>query len=143
MQPLGCDESPDPDCRNRRGWFFNFNQSTSWQDNGLWELYIETNLGYYGDANYGYDTVGLGGEGESGPTLQNQTVAALAVDDFYLGIFGLNAKPTNFSNFSDPSPSYMETLRTQNLIPSKSFGYSAGARYSESSLHAQISPHFR
>ncbi|KAF2236374.1 acid protease [Viridothelium virens] len=129
VQPLGCYQSSDSDCENHRGWFFDFNKSTSWQDNGLWDLWIETNLGYYGNANYGYDTVGLGGVGQGGPSLPNQTVAALAVNDFYLGVFGLNPKPTNFTNFSDPSPSYMEDLRTQNLIPSKSFGYSAGAKY--------------
>ncbi|KAI9659083.1 MAG: hypothetical protein M1821_002043 [Bathelium mastoideum] len=129
VQPLGCYQSLDPKCEQDRGWFFDYNTSTTWQSNGLWDLWIETNLGYYGDADYGYDTVGLGGAGQGGPSLQNQTVAALAVDDFYLGVFGLNPKPTNFTNFSDPSPSYMETLRTQNLIPSKSFGYSAGAKY--------------
>ena len=132
VQPLGCYRSPDPNCEQNRGWFFDFNKSTTWQDNGLWDLWIETNLGYSGDANYGYDTVGLGGVGQGGPSLQNQTVAALAVDAFYLGIFGINPKPTNFTNFSDPSPSYMQDLRTQNLIPSKSFGYSAGAKYSKS-----------
>jgi hypothetical protein len=129
VQPLGCYQSTDPNCEEDRGWFFDFNSSTTWNDNGLWDLWIEKNLGYYGNANYGYDFVGLGGAGEGGPTLQNQTVAALAVQDFYLGIFGLNPKPTNFTNFSDPSPSPMETLRKQNLIPSMSFGYSAGAKY--------------
>ncbi|KAI9707997.1 MAG: hypothetical protein M1820_004416 [Bogoriella megaspora] len=129
VQPLGCYQSKDSKCEESRGWFFDFNKSTSWQDNGLWDLWIEKNLGYYGNANYGYDTIGLGGAGQGGPTLQNQTVAALAVQDFYLGIFGLNPKPTNFTNFSDPSPSPMQTLRKDNLIPSMSFGYSAGAKY--------------
>jgi len=46
-----------------------------------------------------------------------------------LGIFGLGPKPTNFSDFNQPQPSYLWSLKNQSLIPSLSFGYSAGAPY--------------
>jgi hypothetical protein len=46
-----------------------------------------------------------------------------------LGVFGLGPKPTNFSDFNEPQPSYMWSLKNQSLIPSLSFGYSAGAPY--------------
>ena len=44
-------------------------------------------------------------------------------------MFGLGPLPTNFSGFDQPQPSYMSTLKNQSLIPSLSFGYSAGASY--------------
>ena len=88
-------------------------------------------MGYSGNGLYGYDTVGLGGLGSEGPTLKNTTVGGLETTDFYLGIFGINAKPTNFSDFNDPSPSYITYLKEDNLIPSVSFGYTAGAQYRE------------
>jgi hypothetical protein len=46
-----------------------------------------------------------------------------------LGVFGLGPQPTNFSDYNDPKPSYMWSLKNQSLIPSLSFGYSAGAPY--------------
>lgn len=80
---------------------------------------------------YGYDVVSLGGLGEGGPTLKNSTVGAVAVNDFYLGVFGLNPKPTNWTSYDDPAPSYMTQLKEQKLVPSVSFGYTAGAPYRE------------
>jgi hypothetical protein len=96
---------------------------------GLYKLWIQENLGKAGNANYGYDTVALGYEGEGGPTLQNQTVGALATNEFYFGHLGINPKPTNFTNFTDSSPSYLTTLKDQGLIPSVSWGYTAGVPY--------------
>lgn len=48
------------------------------------------------------------------------------------GMFGLGPKPTNFSDFNDPQPSFLWSLRNQSLIPSLSFSYSAGAFYQKS-----------
>lgn len=87
------------------------------------------NLGFDSNAIYGYDTVGLGGQGEEGPTLKNTTLGGMAVEDFYLGFLGVNPKPTNFSSFNDPAPSYMQILKDEGYIASLSFGYTAGAIY--------------
>ncbi|KAK4960849.1 hypothetical protein LTR66_012840 [Elasticomyces elasticus] len=73
--------------------------------------------------------VGLGGAGEGGPTVKNMTAGGIAVQDFYLGIFGVNPKPTDFTSFDDGSPSLTTTLKGQRYIPSVSFGYTAGAPY--------------
>jgi hypothetical protein len=87
-----------------------------------------------------------------GVTLQNQVVAGeylvpffstkihpfvpltrrqpgIATKDFFLGEFGLGPKPTNLSGFDYPQPSYMWSLKNQSLIPSLSYGYTAGAPY--------------
>lgn len=119
----------DTDCYDSRGWTFDSNTSTSWRYNGFYQLWIEKNLDLAGNGQYGWDTVGLGLPGEEGPTLTNTTVGTIISSDFWLGHFGVNPKPTNFTNFTDPSPSYMSLLFEQNQIPSVSFGYTAGAQY--------------
>lgn len=130
VHPEGCAAGSTFDvCASARGGIFSINQSSTWETVGLYSLAIEENLGLDGNAYYGWDVVGLGGIGEGGPTLQNTTVGDFAVTDFYLGLFGLNPKPTNWSSFEDSSPSYMTQLKEQNKIPSVSFGYTAGAPY--------------
>ena len=62
-------------------------------------------------------------------TVKNTTIGTLISPNFWLGHFGVNPKPTNFSSFADPSPSYMTLLFEQKKIPSLSFGYTAGAPY--------------
>ncbi|GAB7349941.1 hypothetical protein MBLNU459_g0638t1 [Dothideomycetes sp. NU459] len=130
VAPQGClGASNINDCTSSRGEIFNLSQSTTWDYVGLYSLWIEQNLGYGGNAYFGYDVVGLGNLGEGGPTLPNTTVGAFAVTDFYVGNFGLNPKPTNWSSYEDSAPSYMTQLKEQKLIPSVSFGYTAGAPY--------------
>ena len=128
--PEGCLAASDLEaCALSRGGLFNTSDSSTWNRIGIYDLWIKRNLGINGNAIFGYDTVGLGGAGEEGPTLLNTTVGALAVESFYMGIFGINPKPTNFTSFNDGSPSYMTKLKEQNYIPSVSFGYTAGAQY--------------
>jgi hypothetical protein len=119
----------DRTCYESRGRTFNISQSTTWDENGFFQLWTEKNLGLVGNGLYGWDKVGLGIKGEEGPTLDNTTVGTLISPNFWLGHFGVNPKPTNFSAFTDPSPSYMTTLYEQNKTPSLAFGYTAGQRY--------------
>lgn len=137
--PEGCQAAADIEaCSESRGGIFNTSASSSWDQVGIYDLWIKRNLGVNGNAIFGYDTVGLGGAGEAGPTLQNTTVGAMAVNSFYMGIFGVNPKPTNFTTFNDGSSSYMTLLKEQNYIPSVSFGYTAGAPYRFSGEYASL-----
>ncbi|MBE7157810.1 MAG: hypothetical protein INR62_05150, partial [Rhodospirillales bacterium] len=137
--PQGCLAAADEEaCADSRGGLFNQSASHSWDNIGIYDLWIKRNLGINGNAIFGYDSVGLGGAGEEGPTLQNTTVGAMALESFYLGIFGINPKPTNFTSFNDGSPSYMTKLKEQNYIPSVSFGYTAGAQYKFSGEYASL-----
>lgn len=100
----------------------------------MYQLFIEQNLGLDGPTDqgeFGYDTVGLEYDGQGGPTLKNQIVGALATDDYYYGLFGINPAATNWSNFSDPYPSYVTSLKNDSLIPSLSWSYTGGAQYRE------------
>lgn len=128
--PQGCESAADYQaCATSRGGIFTISKSRTWDNVGIYDLNIEGNLGYEGNAEFGYDTVGLGGAGVQGPTVKNTTVGSFALTDFYMGIFGLNPEPTNFTTRKDPSPSYLSSLKEQNIIPSVSFGYTAGAQY--------------
>lgn len=49
--------------------------------------------------------------------------------DYYIGMLGLNPRPTNFSDFNHPQPSYLSLLYENSKIPSLSYSYTAGAQY--------------
>lgn len=137
--PQGCQAATDEEaCAQSRGGLFDNATSTTFDHIGIYDLWIERNLGYDGNAFYGYDVVGLGLNGQGGPTLKNTTVGALAVEDFYLGMFGVNPKPTNFTSMNEGSPSYITQLKEQDLIPGVSFGYTAGAKYRFSGVLASL-----
>ncbi len=119
-------------CADSRGELFDPSMSTSWNDAGNYTMELEMNLGFGDTANFGLETIALGAsDAIGGPQLTNQTVAAFANDDFYIGLFGLNQQPTNVTSMNNPQPSFLETLRARNFIPSLSWGYTAGARYRE------------
>jgi hypothetical protein len=97
-------------------------------------------LKYNGSGRYGKDVVALnGGNGSAnGVSLANQLVAGIAAKDYLLGIFGLGIRPTSFSSSSTPVPSFMQTLKSNKLIPSLSYGYTAGAKYEEKGTFANL-----
>ncbi|TID13194.1 acid protease [Venturia nashicola] len=131
VDPRACpdDTLNNQSCAESRGTTFNLEKSSSWKPVGLYDLWIESNLGLVGNAEYAYEKVGLAYPGEGGPTLTGQTVGAIATTSFYFGHFGINPKPTNFTNFTSQSPSYLTSLKQQGQIPSVSWGYTAGAPY--------------
>ena len=144
--PQGCLTSDPNSCGNLRGVEpfkdapssgFQVNASSTWVANDFYNLVSERNLNYSGNGEYGFDTVRLETQ-NGGLSLASQVVAGIATNDFYLGVFGLGPKPANFSDFTDPKPSFMKNLIDQSLIPSLSFGYTAGAPYRNTSHLSQI-----
>ena len=129
--PQGC-PSGDSSCPEERGDLFNNATSSTWKAQGYYHLILEENLGIDGVGYFGNDTVGLGIQGSGGPTLENQVVGGIATENYYLGVLGVNPKPINFTSLDEGQPSYISSLKEQSLIPSVSFGYTAGAQYSMS-----------
>ncbi|TVY52547.1 Candidapepsin-8 [Lachnellula cervina] len=127
--PQGCPDKYGSDCAKNRGGIFTVENSTTWTNIGLYTLELETNLGYTGNGQYGHETVSLGYPGSGGPSLDNQNVAGIAAPDYWQGVFGLDATPSNFTTLNEPQASYLATLRNQSRIPSTSWGYTAGAAY--------------
>ncbi|KAL8967553.1 MAG: hypothetical protein Q9183_002863 [Haloplaca sp. 2 TL-2023] len=129
LEGIGC-RANDEVCANARGGLFDMNASSTWESNGFWQLGNERNLGIFANGLFGNDTLGLGIPGSGGPTLGNQIMAMIGTEDFYLGMFAINPKRTNYTGITEQGQaSYMTTLKEQNLIPSVSFGYTAGAQY--------------
>ena len=136
--PAGCTSSDPSNCAVLRGALpfggntstgFLSNQSSTWKENGLFSLLTDNPLDRSGNGDYGFDTVGLLSEVYGGPNLTQQVVAGIATDDFYLGQLGIGHKPSNFTTFEYPHSAYMANLAASNLIPSLSYGYTAGAKY--------------
>lgn len=118
------------DCAKARGDdLFNPNSSKTWKEEGIYNLFFESNLNYTGNGEYGFDQIALGLQPTNDSTLSNQVIAGIVAEDFWLGYFGINPQPTNFSNFQDPQQSFFKTLQTQNRIPSLTYSYTAGAQY--------------
>lgn len=119
----------DLNCKDSRGLLFNITSSNTWEEQGFYNLWVGKTLGLFGNGFYGYDAVGLGIEGEEGPTVENTTIGTLKTPNFWLGHIGLHPKPTNFTPEESSVPSYMTRLFEQGSIPSLSFGYTAGVQY--------------
>lgn len=96
-----------------------------------YDLGLEQNLGMDSSGAYGFDTVTLGWSGSGGPTFSHTVVSAYADTLYFIGFFGLQPIPTNFTDFSNPQLSYMQYLKNQSLIPSTSYAYTAGNKYRE------------
>ena len=125
-------------CARTRGGIYNESDSSTFDKKGIYNTWTGSALGLYGNAIFGFDTVSLQGPEGSGPTLSDTLVGEFAQTYYYYGIFGINPKPTNFSSFSDGTPSYMTLLKEQKYIPSVSFGYTAGARYRSNTSFASL-----
>ncbi|KAL6721320.1 hypothetical protein ACLMJK_000423 [Lecanora helva] len=89
----------------------------------------QQNLNMTAQAVFGNDTLGLGVQGSGGPTLPDSIIGAYSSQVFYVGLFGVNPRSTNFTPEDQGRPSYISTLKNQSLIPSLSAGYTAGAQY--------------
>jgi len=136
--PEGCIASDPADCGALRGAMqfagkqsngFLTNSSSTWKPVGLYTLNLSDRLGIGGNGLFGLDSVGLMLQNSGGLKLDRQVVAGIATKDFYLGLFGLGPKPSNFTDFENPEPAFMQTLKDQKKIPSLSFAYTAGAAY--------------
>ena len=125
----------DISCTNNRGETFNSNDSSTWHGHdSFFSMTIEHNLNYIGSGPVGNDTLSLG----TGPTLTNQAIGGLVATDFYLGMLGLNPRPTNSTTGGEGPASLITSLKAQNLIPSVTFGYTAGNQYRKFRHHSRL-----
>ena len=108
---------------------FQANQSTTWTAGGEHQLMTESYLGIASKGEYGLDTVGLGVEATAGLTSNQNVIAGVLAEPFYLGQLGL--KRSNATGLNSTA-SLMTQLKNENMIPSLSYGYTAGAIYRKS-----------
>lgn len=127
------------DCANSRGVGrvnrtqapgFLSNESTSWQQLGIYQLPTEQAL--YGTENnglYGLDTLAL--SDSYNVSFYNWTIAGIATPDFWLGTLGLGSESSEFAVLEASVPSLLSTMKASEEIPSVSYGYAAGAFYGQ------------
>jgi hypothetical protein len=115
---------------------FDTGQSSTWRQLGTYDLGLDTRLGYTANGLFGADTVVLGrrnniNESSNLLSLDGQTVAGMVSKQWFMGVLGLNVRPSSFSSSQPLVPSLLQSLRNQSLIPSLSYAYTAGAGYRE------------
>lgn len=116
-------------CRDKRGGIFYSNLSSSWESVGSYALGFDLRLGYSGNGDYGYEDIAL----TEDLVVPSQIVAVINSTDHWLGYMGLGIQETNFTEVNKLS--FIGSLvQNQSLIPSHSYGYTAGA------YHRQFSP---
>ncbi|OXV05827.1 hypothetical protein Egran_06405 [Elaphomyces granulatus] len=118
----GCDDSFA--CLNKRGGLFLVNESSSWQDVGDYDIGFDPQFGDAGSGYYGLDNIAL----DQYSTYPDQIVAVINTTKCWLGTIGLGIEPSNFTDSSQLT--FLSTLATnRSVIPSFSYGYTAGAYY--------------
>ena len=81
---------------------------------------------------FGLDSVTIGfGDFDGGPQLEPQLIGEIAPEYYFNGLFGLNPNDTFLENFTKPHTSALAMMKRQNMIPSLSWAYTAGAPYGE------------
>ena len=126
---LGCPETFGSGCPSSRGGLFLTNQSLTWTPNSIYQTGLEMNLGLDSSGYVGYDVATLGWQGSGGPKVDHSTIWNLADGNYWLGVFGLNPRPTNFTSFTNPQTSFIQTLVNDKKLPSSSWAYTAGNQY--------------
>lgn len=81
------------------------------------------------DIIYGTDTVALSSSSRGTTLLSDQLIGGIASTAFFTGSLGINPASTNLSSTNTSISSYMSNLKSQNKIPSLSYGYTAGNQY--------------
>lgn len=110
---------------------FQVGKTSSWHEIGIYGISAREELGYNASGLYGLDNLGLMIANSGGPTLAKQVIGGVVNSRLWFGRLGLDIKPSNFSEFDNPQRSMIQTLKDENHIPSLSYGYTAGAYYSE------------
>jgi hypothetical protein len=110
-------------CRQKRGGLFLSNESTTWSEQGYFNLGYSVERGYEGAGDYGFDSIALNDQ----IAVPNQIVGIVNYTNTWIGSLGLGITKTNFTNVQkDP---FLRSLRNNTLIPSLSYGFTAGASY--------------
>lgn len=136
VAPGGCGPNYPVNCTGARGGAYDSSKSSTSNVNALYTLTAETNLGSPYSAttqigNFSYDTLGVPGQsGVANVSVDHQVIASIDTNTYYLGNLGLSSQNITFNADSgNTAPSFLGSLRNENLIPSLAFGYTAGASY--------------
>ncbi|RMD44921.1 hypothetical protein DV735_g85, partial [Chaetothyriales sp. CBS 134920] len=132
--PGGCDGSST--CKEVRGNVFDPSQSTSFQPAGYYELGADpsSDSGQMDYGYYGFDTIAL----NDNKAVPGQIISVINTTEYLIGELGLGVQLTRF-NTSDNQLTLLSSLvQNASLIPSHSYGYTAGASYRLTGVPASL-----
>lgn len=121
--PGGCDGTYA--CEQERGGIFEKNQSSTWKSEGYFELGFDIDLGDTGYADYGLDQIALNDQ----LSVAGQVIGIIDTTEFWLGALGLGVQQTRFGGTVNDFTFLSSLVENAGLIPSHSYGYTAGAYY--------------
>lgn len=117
-------------CFNARGGVFNHSQSNSWQPLGPWQLGLG-DLPFGGNGDYGLDQITFTDTiSQVTTSVGNALVAGINDTHYYQGYIGLGVNQGRFGE-NTTNPLMIQLAETYGLIPSHSYGYTAGANYAD------------
>jgi hypothetical protein len=116
----------DSICTAARGSIYDSSKSSTYKELALYSLGVDVRLNGSAYADYGFDALTFG---STGVTLNSTIIGSMVnTTEFLLGMFGLGVVPGSFNN--TPSVAAISALVEKNgVIPSNSYGYTAGATY--------------
>lgn len=111
--------------------------SQTWDYGGIYYLMTEQDV-ITAPGMYGTDTVKIGRSGDTAhnASLADQAVAGISQTSFFLGSLGLSSAATNISGTF--TPSLLASMKNQSIIPSMSYGYTAGQSYNNQRVGSLI-----
>ncbi|EXJ94411.1 hypothetical protein A1O1_02805 [Capronia coronata CBS 617.96] len=130
--PAGCDGTST--CESKRGGLFYANGSSTFQPRGFYDLNFDSQLETSGVGYYGLDTIYL----NDVASVPDQIIAVVNSTDYWLGSLGLGAQETRFDGTENFLPLLSSLVENASLIPSHSYGYTAGAYYRLKSVPASL-----
>ena len=130
--PGGCDGTFT--CEQERGGLFTSESSSTWDKLGDYELDFDSALGDSGSAEYGLDTIAL----NDAISLPGQIVGVLNTTASWLGQLGLGVHLTRFAGSKNRLTLLSSLVEIAGIIPSHSYGYTAGAWYRLKNVPASL-----
>jgi hypothetical protein len=108
-------------------------KSSTWHNEGFFQFSADNQLGNKGYGWYGLDDLTFG---STGVTVSQSIIGSfngsgpLDTTQYMLGLFGLGVDIAQFNN-DDPLPALNALVERNGVIPSHSYGFTAGAHYRE------------
>lgn len=123
-----------PTCSSLRGGIFDSGNSTSWRSLGDYELGFSALTETTQQGVYGFDSIAL----DDTFSAANQIIAVTDSVQEWNGHLGLGVTETRFTNNTDYLPLISTLVQNNSVIPSHSYGYTAGASYKGSGVSGSL-----
>lgn len=133
----GCTSGPgNQPCVDARGGVFDYHISETWHTLGAGAYELGMNhIGVQRNGDYGLDTVAfVDTMASSATSIDNVLIAAVNATDYYQGYIGLGVTQGSI-NHNVTNPLITQLAEVDGMIPSHSYGYTAGAYYRDTTTN--------